>query len=115
MSSKFGLLDDPTEGEIPDGRIDLSGFPPVQRRAPIDLVQVDAAAAHHGFISREATPIVADLPPARRRRRAVPAEATRYLAIRMVESQHSRFINFADKYELTYHDAIKALLDAAGE
>ena len=50
-----------------------------------------------------------------RRRRAVPAEPVRHLAVRMIQSQYDRFVGYADRYQLTYHDAIKKLLDAAGE
>ena len=115
MSSKFGLTDDGDDlVERSDRKIDLSGFPPVQKRAPIDLAEMDAAAAPHGFVSREAVPMVSNTSTSGRRRRAVPAEPTRYLAVRMVESQYERFIGYADRYQLTYQDAIKKLLDAAG-
>ncbi len=116
MSSKFGLMDDADEAVTPlEGRIDLSGFAPVQKRSPVDLAEVDAAAAPHGFVSREATPRITESTPPGRRRRAVPAEPVRHLAVRMVESQYDRFVGYADRYQLTYHDAIKKLLDAAGE
>lgn len=116
MSSKFGLMDDADDVVArPEGKIDLSGFAPVQKRSPVDLAEVDAAAAPHGFVSREATPRITELTVSGRRRRAVPAEPTRYLAVRMVQSQYDRFIGYADRYQLTYHDAIKKLLDAAGE
>ena len=117
MSSKFGLIDDAEEVvEQTDGKIDLSGFAPVQKRSPIDLAEVDAAAAPHGFVSREAVPVVPAAAATRgRRRRAVPAEPTRHLAVRMVQSQYDRFVGYADRYKLTYHDAINRLLDAVGE
>jgi hypothetical protein len=116
MSSKFGLIDDADNlVERSEGKIDLSGFPPVQKRSPIDLAEVDAAAAPHGFVSRESTPVVSEAVTHGRRRRAVPAEPTRHLAVRMVVSQYDRFVGYADRYKLTYHDAIKKLLDAAGE
>jgi len=108
MSSKFGLIDDPDDVvERSEGKIDLTGFTPVRKRSPIDLAEVDAAAAPHGFVSREA--------PRERRRRAVRSEPTRHLAVRMVKSQYDRFVGYADRYKLTYHDAITKLLDAAGE
>ena len=116
MSSKFGLIDDTDDAVEPSERkIDLSGFAPVQKRSPIDLAQVDAAAAPHGFVSREATPILPEAAMPGRRRRAVPAEPVRHLAVRMIQSQYDRFVGYADRYQLTYHDAIKKLLDAAGE
>jgi hypothetical protein len=116
MSSKFGLIDEPDDVvERSDGKIDLSGFAPVQKRAPIDFAEVDAAAAPHGFVSREATPVITEASAHGRRRRAVPSEPTRHLAVRMVQSQYDRFVGYADRYKLTYHDAITKLLDAAGE
>ena len=117
MSSKFGLIDDADDAvERPEGKIDLSGFAPVQKRPPIDFAEVDAAAAPHGFVSREAGPVVKEASTTHgRRRRAVPAEPTRHLAVRMVQSQYDRFVGYADRYKLTYHDAIMKLLDAAGE
>ncbi|AXC16140.1 hypothetical protein ACPOL_6936 (plasmid) [Acidisarcina polymorpha] len=39
----------------------------------------------------------------------------RSLAVRMIQSQYDRFVSYANRYELTYHDAIKKLLDSAGE
>jgi len=116
MSSKFGLIDDTDDAVEPSERkIDLSGFAPVQKRSPIDLAEVDAAAAPHGFVSREAVPVVAEAATPGRRRRAVPSEPTRHLAVRMVQSQYDRFVGYADRYKLTYHDAITKLLDAVGE
>jgi hypothetical protein len=117
MSSKFGLTDDKEEVvERSEGRIDLSGFAPVQKRSPIDLVEVDAAAAPHGFVSREASPLVeAAIPVSVRRRRAVPPEPVRHLAVRMVQSQYDRFVGYADRYQLTYQEAITKLLDVCGE
>jgi hypothetical protein len=116
MSSKFGLIDDRDDVvEQSEGKIDLSGFAPVKKRYPIDLAEVDAAAAPHGFVSREAAPVVAEAASPGRRRRAVPSEPTRHLAVRMVKSQYDRFVGYADRYKLTYHDAITKLLDAAGE
>ena len=116
MSSKFGLIDDPDDVvERSEGKIDLSGFAPVKKRSPIDLAEVDAAAAPHGFVSREAAPVFAEVASPGRRRRAVPSEPTRHLAVRMVKSQYDRFVGYADRYKLTYHDAITKLLDAAGE
>jgi hypothetical protein len=117
MRSKFGLIDDADDAVVrPEGKIDLSGFAPVQKRSPINFAEVDAAAAPHGFVSREAGPVANDaITTHGRRRRAVPAEPTRHLAVRMVQSQYDRFVGYADRYKLTYHDAITKLLDAAGE
>lgn len=116
MSSKFGLMDDPDEVvEGPERKIDLSGFAPVRKRSPVDLAEVDAAAAPHGFVSREAIPILEETAAPGRRRRSIPSEPTRHLAVRMVKSQYERFVGYADRYKLTYNDAITRLLDAAGE
>lgn len=91
------------------------GSPQSRKRSPIDLAEVDAAAAPHGFVSREAAPVVAEAATPGRRRRAVPSQPTRHLAVRMVKSQYDRFVGYADRYKLTYHDAITKPLDAAGE
>lgn len=116
MSSKFGLIDDPNDAiERSEGKIDLSGFAPVKKRSPIDLAEMDAAAAPHGFVSREAVPLVVEAAAPGRRRRAVPSEPARHLAVRMVKSQYDRFVGYADRYKLTYNDAISKLLDAAEE
>jgi hypothetical protein len=116
MSGKFGLMDDGDDAvEPPRGKIDLSGFARVQKRSPVDLVEVDAAAAAHGFVSREVPPVLTETPASGRRRRAVPSEPARHLAVRMVQSQYDRFVAYADRYKLTYHDAITKLLDAVGE
>jgi hypothetical protein len=117
MSSKFGLIDDPNDDiERSEGKIDLSGFAPVKKRLPIDLAEMDAAAAPHGFVSREAVPvIIQSTGTPDRRRRAVPAEPARHLAVRMVHSQYDRFVGYADRYKLTYNEAITKLLDAVGE
>lgn len=115
MSGKFGLIDDPQERpDQAEGKIDLSGFTPVKKRFPVNLAEIDAAAAPHGFVSREAVPLAA---PGSliRRRRAMPAEPARQLAVRLSESQYARFLAYADRYQLTYHDAITKLLDHAGE
>jgi len=107
--NKFGLTDDEDE-ETPGQSLSekLASFPPVAPRSPIDLIAVDAAAAPHGFVSREAT-------EKRRRRRAVPLEPTRHLAIRLVSSEYDRFVAYADRHQLTYHDAISRLLDSSSE
>jgi hypothetical protein len=126
MSNKFGLVDDPEDQNSPRPSLDLSSFAPVKRRAPIDLVEVDAAAAPHGFVSRESVPssIVADAPSAsavampaatHTRRRLARAEPSRSLAVRMVVPEYDRFVAYADRHQLTYHEAIKKLLDDVGE
>ena len=116
MRSKFGLIDDADDAVArPEGKIDLSGFPPVQKRPPIDFAEVDAAAAPHGFVSREATPVLTEAATHGRRRRAVQSEPTPHLAVRMVQSQYDRFVGYADRYQLTYQEAITKLLEACGE
>jgi hypothetical protein len=126
MSNKFGLVDDPEEQSASSsGGLDLSSFAPVKKRAPIDLMEVDAAAAPHGFVSREAAPqSIADVSgpsvatrPAvvNVRRRLARPEPSRSLAVRMVVPEYDRFVAYADRHQLTYHEAIKKLLDGAGE
>ena len=125
MSNKFGLVDDPEDQDSPRPSLDLSSFAPVKKRAPIDLVEVDAAAAPHGFVSRESVPssIVADVHSAsaampaatHTRRRLARAEPSRSLAVRMVVPEYDRFVAYADRHQLTYHEAIKKLLDDVGE
>lgn len=109
--SKFGLLDDDEPEESLTDRLAL--FQPVRPRALGDVAAMDAAAAEHGFVSREAP---APAPPSAarplvRRRRAVPAEPTRHLAIRLTASAYDRFVAYADRHQLTYHDALSQLLD----
>jgi hypothetical protein len=106
MAGKFGLVDESDElPEVAQRKIDLSGFPPVVKRSPIDVARVDAVAASHGFVSREA------ISPPTRRRRTASTESARHLAIRMTETEYKRFVAYADLYELTYSGAIKKLLD----
>jgi hypothetical protein len=115
--NKFGLIEDETDNrssEIPSLSDRLTAFPSVRPRSPIDLKAVDAAAAPHGFISREASSSSEERIHARRRR-AVPAEPTRHLAIRLVSSQYNRFVAYADRHKITYHEAISRLLDSVGE
>ena len=128
MSNKFGLASDP-ENELfrlIKARLIYRVFQPVKKRTPIDLVEVDAAAAPHGFVSREAisSPVVANTPisaPVARpatvnvRRRVARAEPSRSLAVRMVVPEYDRFVAYADRHQLTYHEAIRKLLDDAGE
>ena len=44
---------------------------------------------------------------------AVPLEPTRHLAIRLVSSEYDRFVAYADRHQLTYHDAISRSLDSS--
>lgn len=117
--SKFGLLEsdadptvDPTQPTISER---IAAFTSERQRHVIDLAQVDAAAAPHGFVSREATKNAIELSPRGRRRRAVPPEPTRHLAVRLTSSQYDRFVAFADRYQLTYHEALIQLMDRASE
>ncbi len=108
--NKFGLLDVEdglgSEASLADR---LAAFPMVKARSAVDLEAVDAAAAAHGFVSREA------VGPAGRRRRAIPAEPTRHLAIRLAASAYDRFVAYADRHKLTYHEALVRLLDSSGD
>ena len=119
--NKFGLLDD-SEPETLDLSMPerLATFRNVQPRQPVDIAAMDAAAASHGFVSRESEPTpVPNAPvyaaPAGRRRRAIPSEPTRHLAIRLTTSGYNRFVAYADREQLTYHDALIELMNKAGE
>lgn len=105
--SKFGLdpEDDSMEASKNDLANKLASFPPSTPRAAIDLAAVDAAAAPHGFISREAGK--------NRKRRAVPSEPKRQLSILLPVSKYNRFVAYADRHRLTYEEAISRFLDRA--
>ena len=115
--SKFGLMD---EGQESTGKSSstavfaekLAAFPLTTPKHRIDVAAMDAAAAAHGFISREVpnspTPTYK---PAGRRRRTMQVEPTRHLAIRLTASQYDRFVAYADRHKLTYHDALTQLID----
>jgi hypothetical protein len=109
--SKFGLpADTESSGSPPSSISDrLANFQPSTPRK-INIEEVDSAAAPHGFVSRE--PIETG-PPANRRRRRAKKEPTRNLGIRLPLSQFERFVEYADKHGIGYHDAIKRLLDQA--
>lgn len=112
--SKFGLEADGVEDENKshDFATRLATFPPAAPRPRLDLPAVDAAAAPHGFVSREAAQFVAG--PQGRRRRLGNVEPTRHLAIRLTISQYQRFVAYADEHQLTYHDALAKLLEETG-
>ena len=116
--NKFGLLDE-EEAEATEAASfseRLASFPPAAPKHRIDIAAMDAAAAPHGFVSRE----VSTAPPLSqlqqgRRRRLLSSEPTRHLAIRLTTTQYERFVAYADKHKLTYHDALARLLDSAGD
>ena len=87
----------------------IATFSSVRPRPNINLSEVDAVAAVHGFSSRE--------PNKRRRRRQLPArvEMTRHLAIRCPESLYDRFVNYANSKGMFYHDALDFLLQQVEE
>lgn len=116
--SKFGLLhdedvsDEPTASESFAEK--LASFPVAAPKHRIDVAAADAAAAPHGFTSREPGPSsAATAPSISRRRRIVPVEPTRHLAIRLTTTQYDRFVAYADRHKLTYHDALTKLLSQA--
>jgi hypothetical protein len=111
--NKFGLLDDSADSSRLTSIGDkLAEFPPVRPRGAIDLIAVDSAAAQHGFVSRESS-ASQETRVMGRRRRAVPSEPTRHLAIRLNESAYDRFVAFADRHKLTYHEALIRLMELA--
>lgn len=101
--SKFGF-----EPESQSSTDDLAlEFTPVPvKRSDIDLVLVDEAAKLAGFESREPK-------PAKRRRRYIREQRSRYLAIRLTEQQYERFLGFADAHQETYSEAVMHLIDIA--
>ncbi len=108
-ANKFGLLEAEEDAAADTSLADrLAAFPVVTRHA-VDLAAVDAAAAAHGFVSREAGE------GSGRRRRAIPSEPTRHLAIRLVASAYDRFVAYADRHKLTYQEALVRLLDTSGD
>ena len=116
--NKFGLLDESDPDPMQDGTLTerLAAFPNVKPRPSPDLAAIDAAAALHGFVSRESEPPAPPRPlPTGRRRRAIPSEPTRHLAIRLTASAYDRFVAYADRQQLTYHDALIELMNTAGE
>ena len=101
--SKFGFdLEEDGAGKS-DLANKLASFPPSTPRTGINLAEVDAAAAPHGFISREAGK--------GRKRRVVPSEPKRQLSIMMPVSKYERFVAYADRHRLTYEEAISQFLD----
>lgn len=111
--NKFGLLDAEEMSASDASLMDrLAAFPAVKPRPTVDLAAVDAAAAPHGFISREVTE---QKEQHGRRRRAIPSEPTRHLAIRLTASAYDRFVHYADRHKLTYHDALVLLLDTSSD
>ena len=114
--NKFGLMDEMEEVSPQDNPSSLSeklaSFPAAAPKHRIDVAAADAAAAPHGFVSREAGSVAAALHPiSSRRRRLTPVEPTRHLAIRLTATQYDRFVAYADKHRLTYHDALTRLLE----
>ncbi|SNT37106.1 hypothetical protein SAMN05421770_10980 [Granulicella rosea] len=114
-AGKFGFTpDDPIDLEAAEEPLDLARAfqpTPITRVSPPRLAEMDRVAQAAGFTSRENTPAA----PPPRRRRVVTAQPTRFLAVRAPESLYQRFVRYADKHQLTYHDAIAQLLDTAGE
>ena len=116
--NKFGLMDDDEDLDpaTPRSLSDkLASFPAAAPKHRIDLIAADAAAAPHGFTSREPSPYMTAPRAPSRRRRLAPVEPTRHLAIRLTESQYERFVAYADRHKLTYHDALARLLDRSSD
>jgi hypothetical protein len=107
--SKFGFdpMGEPAANNANAFAQKLANFPPSAPRSPINLSEVDAAAAPHGFVSRE--------PRVGRKRRTLASEPKRHFSFMMPASQYDRFIAYADRHRLTYHEAISRLLDGAAD
>ena len=102
----FGLKSAEDEDQKEGTDLALQFAPTPAQRPTVSLTEIDRAAEGHGFQSREKA--------APRRRRRVPKQANhRFLAIRAPEDLYDRFVAYADRYELTYNDAIEQLLDTA--
>ncbi len=105
----------PEEPQAQNMSARLSQFAPSKPDTDIDVAAVDAAAARHGFGSREpgvsAAPIVTS--STGRGRRKIAKEPTRDLSFRLGYSEMDRFQAFADKYSLTYQQAVVRLLEIA--
>lgn len=109
--ASFGLEDLPTDqSSASSPRTDLStriaSFKATSPRR-IDTAIVDAAAAPHGFTSREPAPP--------KRRRVAPREPRpNNMGIRLSDGEKARFVGFADQHKLqNYSEAIVKLLDIA--
>lgn len=114
-SNKFGLPEEepaPVEREVGSLNRRIANFQPSQPKN-INLEEVDSAAAPHGFVSREPT-FVVNRSETRRPRRKIMTEPTRNMGIRLGVSQYDRFVAYADKHRLSYHEALIRLLDQAG-
>lgn len=110
--NKFGLLHEDKEASPSPSESfseKLAAIPATATRHRVDIAAADAAAAQHGFVSRE----VGVPGSMSRRRRLNPVEATRHLAIRLTTTQYDRFVAYADKHKLTYHEALGRLLEVA--
>jgi hypothetical protein len=109
--SNFGLPEltpdkSPSQPAEPDLSQRLAKFTPTTPRR-IDTAVMDAAAAPHGFTSREPAPP--------KRRRVAPREPRpNNMGIRLSDSEKARFVAFADKNRLNnYSEAIVRLLEIA--
>jgi hypothetical protein len=91
----------------------LSQFAASKPETRINVAEVDAAAARHGFSSREPGTQLAAPPSSGRGRRKVAKEPTRDLSFRLGYSEMDRFQAFADQHKLTYQKAVVMLLDIA--
>lgn len=103
---KISAEQSPTAPKEPDISTRIANFGPTTPRR-IDTAIVDAAAAPHGFTSREPA-------PPKRRRRAPRQPRPNNMGIRLSDEEKDRFIAFADRNNLpNYSEAIVMLLDIA--
>lgn len=112
--SMFEDLSVNEEAPQKDIKDQLSQFSAVRPKTTLNLDEVDAVVAPHGFSSREPTTFSSSS----RRRRKLPDphanEPTRYLAIRCRLSVYEQFVRFADREQLHYNEAIEKLLSLVG-
>jgi hypothetical protein len=107
----FGLKPDAPPTTAPKIATDLlAGIKPrAVSRTNLNLEESDKAAERIGFTSREPKPAAVIDEPQRRRRRK--PEPTSPLSMRLRNSIHARFIDYAEARNLSYPAALELLLD----
>lgn len=74
--------------------------------SPVEERRLDEVAAKHGFTSRE---------PVQKLSRRKPAEPSANLNIRPPITVFNRFVEFCERNRMSYPEALKELMDRAGE
>ena len=116
-SGKFGLGNLVESAAPPDTERNndissrLAGFPKPAPRVRINPEEVDAAAAPHGFVSREPQPPITTNEA--RGRRKIPKEQTTNVGMQVPDSDYERFRVFANRHGVPFYKALGILLDIA--